>query len=224
MDKIVGPGNQWVATAKRIVFGDVDIDSIAGPSEVLVIADRSANPAWIAADLLAQAEHDRQARPILIALNDEIVDAVDTALKTQLPTLDRSEMATESIANYGVAVVTSDIEQAISIANQYAPEHLELQIENAREQSEKIHTAGAIFIGNYTPEATGDYLAGPNHVLPTAGAARYASPLGVYDFYKRTSVLEYTEDALRRQAGGHHLRRAGRGARCACAICYAAHW
>ncbi len=199
VDKIVGPGNKWVATAKRIVFGDVDIDSIAGPSEVLIIADESANPEWVAADLLAQAEHDRDARPILVTTSETIVDAVDAALARQLPQLDRNEIARESLSRFGVAIIVDDVASAIDVANRYAPEHLELQIDNARERSKEIHTAGAIFVGNYSPEATGDYVAGPNHVLPTAGAARYAAPLGVYDFYKRTSILEYSAEALHSQ-------------------------
>jgi len=201
VDKIVGPGNQWVASAKRQVFGEVDIDSVAGPSEVLIVADDGANPAWIAADLLAQAEHDVEARPILVTTSAALVDRVQAALDRQLAVLPRREIASRSIDTYGVAVVMEHLESALRLAEEYAPEHLELQIANAREVASRLHTAGAIFVGAYTPEAAGDYTAGPNHVLPTGGAARYASPLGVYDFRKRTSVLELDAAALRAQSG-----------------------
>ncbi len=197
VDKIVGPGNQWVASAKRIVYGDVDIDSVAGPSEVLIVADDTANPAWVAADLLAQAEHDVEARPILLSTSAGLVDQVQTALAEQLETLSRKDIARTSLERYGVAVVVSSMDEAVELANRYAPEHLELHIRDARARSEDIYAAGAIFVGPYAPEAAGDYVAGPNHVLPTSGAARYASPLGVHDFRKRTSIIEYSRDALK---------------------------
>lgn len=196
VDKIVGPGNQWVASAKRIVYGDVDIDSVAGPSEVLIIADDSANPVWIAADLLAQAEHDVEARPILFTTSAALVPAVEIALQSQLETLSRADIARQSLSSYGVAVVVASVDDAIALANRYAPEHLELHLRDARARAEEVYAAGAIFVGPYAPEAAGDYVAGPNHVLPTGGAARYASPLGVHDFRKRTSVIEYSREAL----------------------------
>jgi histidinol dehydrogenase len=196
VDKIVGPGNQWVAVAKRMVFGEVDIDSVAGPSEVLIIADDAANPAWIAADLLAQAEHDTEARPILAATSGELVAAVEAELDAQLADLPRADIARAALDSYGVAVVVDSVDAAIDFANRYAPEHLELHIREPRSAVPAIRTAGAIFVGPYTPEAAGDYMAGPNHVLPTGGAARYASPLGVHDYRTRTSILEYTREAL----------------------------
>jgi len=208
VDKIVGPGNQWVAAAKRIVYGDVDIDSVAGPSEVLIVADDSANPAWVAADLLAQAEHDVKARPILITTVPALVGAVDAALETQLAALSRRDIARASLERYGVAVVVADMDAAIELANRYAPEHLELHIRDARERADQLHSAGAIFVGPYAAEAVGDYVAGPNHVLPTSGAARYASPLGVHDFRKRTSVIEYSREAL--QTHRHDIERIAR--------------
>ncbi len=196
VDKIVGPGNAYVAAAKRIVFGDVDIDSIAGPSEVLVLADESADPELVAADLLAQAEHDAEAIPILVTTSAELPEAVDAALAAQLAVLSRREIAAASLAHHGVAIVAVDLVAAIRIANSLAAEHLELHVRDAARVADQIRCAGAIFVGAWTPEAAGDYLAGPNHVLPTAGAARYASPLGVHDFVKRISILEYDADGL----------------------------
>jgi histidinol dehydrogenase len=192
--KIVGPGNKWVAAAKRLVFGQVDIDSIAGPSEVLVIADSSANPAFVAADLLAQAEHDVEARCILISDSEILLDSVADELQRQLDLLPRKTIAGQSLREHGVAVLVDTLDQALVLSNEYAPEHLELALDDAEARVSQVRHAGAIFVGHYTPEAAGDYSAGPNHVLPTAAAARYASPLGVYDFLKYTSVL-----ALRRQ-------------------------
>ncbi len=189
VDKIVGPGNQWVAAAKRQVFGQVDIDSVAGPSEVLIIADSSAHPTFIAADLLAQAEHDREARAILISDCKILLDAVDDALAEQLANLPRRDIAGASIDSYGVSVLVADIDAAMALANEYAAEHLELAMDTAEAWVDKVRAAGAIFVGHYSPEAAGDYSAGPNHVLPTGGAARFASPLGVYDFLKYTSVM-----------------------------------
>ncbi|MFT3695377.1 MAG: histidinol dehydrogenase [Kofleriaceae bacterium] len=200
VDKIVGPGNAWVASAKRQVYGEVDIDSIAGPSEVLIIADASARPAWIAADLLAQAEHDKEARAVLVTTSAELATAVDAQLIEQLATLPRRAIAEHAIKTHGAAVLVDSLDHAISFANIWAPEHLELQVEDAREVASRCTTAGAIFVGAWASEAAGDYLAGANHVLPTGGAARYASPLGVHDFRKRTSLVEYSEAAARAHA------------------------
>ncbi len=200
VDKIVGPGNQWVAVAKRMVYGEVDIDSVAGPSEVLILADGAAEPAWIAADLIAQAEHDVEARAILVTTSQELVARVDAALAEQLETLPRQDIARAALANHGTAVIAANLDEAIEIANRYAPEHLELQVADARALSARLTTSGAIFLGRWASEATGDYLAGANHVLPTGGAARYASPLGVHDFRKRTSLIEYDEAAARAHA------------------------
>ncbi|MDB4954873.1 MAG: histidinol dehydrogenase [Myxococcales bacterium] len=195
VDKIVGPGNSWVASAKRQVYGEVDIDSIAGPSEVLIIADDSAPPAWLAADLLAQAEHDREARALLVTMSSTLADAVDAELVKQLADLPRRDLAEHSITHHGAAVIVGSIDEAIAFANLYAPEHLELDVDDARAVAARCTTAGAIFIGKWSSEAAGDYVAGANHVLPTGGAARYASPLGVHDFRKRTSIVEYSEAA-----------------------------
>ncbi len=195
VDKIVGPGNQWVASAKRQVYGEVDIDSIAGPSEVLIIADDSAPAAWIAADLLAQAEHDTEARAILVTTSSALADDVDRALVAQLATLPRRAIAEAAIRDHGAAVIVETIDEAVAFANRYAPEHLELQVRESRAVAARIRNAGAIFVGKWASEAAGDYIAGANHVLPTGGAARYASPLGVYDFRKRTSLVEYTQAA-----------------------------
>jgi histidinol dehydrogenase len=196
VDKIVGPGNVWVAAAKRLVFGDVDIDSVAGPSEVLVIADDSADAALIASDLLAQAEHDTDAHAVLLTTSAALVAEVEAELARQLADLPRRAIAEKALLQNGAAVVTEDLGQAIRLANKFAPEHLELHVRDAAKVAESIRTAGAIFVGAWTPEAAGDYLAGPNHVLPTGGAARYASPLGVYDYVKRTTVLEYKPEGL----------------------------
>lgn len=196
VDKIVGPGNQWVAAAKRQVFGQVDIDSVAGPSEVLIIADTSADAALVAADLLAQAEHDTEARAILLSDSANLLDAVDRALAEQLPSLPRREIASASIERYGVAALVENLESAFELANDYAPEHLELALDDAEAHLALVRHAGAIFVGHYSPEAAGDYSAGPNHVLPTGGAARYASPLGVYDFQKYTSILAMSKAEL----------------------------
>jgi histidinol dehydrogenase len=194
VDKIVGPGNAWVAAAKRLVFGDVGIDSVAGPSEVLVIADETADVRHVAADLLAQAEHDADAIPVLFCTVRSIAERVAAEVERQLEHLHRPA-ARASIDGHGACVITGDLPTAIRLANTFAPEHLELHVAGAAAVAEKLRTAGAIFVGEYTPEAAGDYYAGPNHVLPTGGAARYASPLGVYDFVKRTTVLEYTTKA-----------------------------
>ncbi|HVV81606.1 MAG TPA: histidinol dehydrogenase [Kofleriaceae bacterium] len=200
VDKIVGPGNQWVAAAKRIVFGQVDIDSVAGPSEVLIIADDHADPRWVAADLIAQAEHDVEARPILVTTSEALAEAVRAALEAQLATLPRATIARTSLERHGAAILVRSLDEAIDVANAYAPEHLELDVEGAAALVPRLTAAGAIFVGRWASEATGDYLAGANHVLPTGGAARYASALGVHDFVRRTSIVEYDEAAARADA------------------------
>jgi len=201
VDKIVGPGNAWVASAKRQVYGEVDIDSIAGPSEVLIIADDDADPRWVAADLIAQAEHDPEARAVLVTTSARLAAAVDDELVRQLASLPRRGIAERALTEHGAAVLVESIAAAIDFANRFAPEHLELQCAAAREVAAACTTAGAIFIGAWSSEAAGDYLAGGNHVLPTGGAARYASPLGVHDFRKRTSLIEYTAEAAAAHAG-----------------------
>jgi histidinol dehydrogenase len=200
VDKIVGPGNAFVTAAKRQVFGLVDIDGIAGPSEVLVLADAAADPALIAADLLAQAEHDVLACPILVTDAPALVAAVEVELAHQLGDLPRRDIAARALVDHGAAVLVRDRDGMVDAADAYAPEHLELLLEGPAPLVERLRTAGAIFVGPWTPEAAGDYTAGPSHVLPTAGAARFASPLGVWDFIKVTSVLELGPAALRDQA------------------------
>jgi histidinol dehydrogenase len=201
VDKIVGPGNAWVASAKRQVFGEVDIDSIAGPSEILIIADANADPSWLAADLIAQAEHDTESRAILVTPSERLAGAVGGELVRQLASLPRRAIAERAIASHGAAVIVKSIAAAVEFANRFGPEHLELQCADARRIAAACTTAGAIFIGAYSSEAAGDYLAGGNHVLPTGGAARYASPLGVHDFVKRTSLIEYDAAAAAAHAG-----------------------
>ncbi len=208
VDKIVGPGNIFVAAAKRLVFGQVDIDSIAGPSEILVLADSSADPEVIAADLLSQAEHDQDAYPLLVTVGEEIAQAAALAVKRQLaalPELDnqgrsRRAVAEESVKRNGIALVVESVDDLVEIANELAAEHVSIQMEAPRKIADRIRWAGALFIGHNTPEAAGDYLAGPSHVLPTGGAARYAAPLGVYDFVSRTSMIAYEKAALAEQA------------------------
>ncbi len=189
VDKIVGPGNIYVATAKRAVFGQVAIDMIAGPSEILVICDGLTDPDWIAMDLFSQAEHDEQAQAILLCPDAEYLDKVEAAMQRLLPTLARKTIAEESIKNRGALILVKDIAQAISVSNRIAPEHLELSVADPESLLPHIRHAGAIFMGRHTPEALGDYCAGPNHVLPTSGTARFSSPLGVYDFQKRSSII-----------------------------------
>ncbi len=195
VDKIVGPGNAWVASAKRQVYGEVDIDSIAGPSEVLVVADELADPAWVAADLIAQAEHDVEARAVLVTTSAALATEVARELEIQLADLPRKAIAETALATHGRAVLVDSIGAAIELANRFAPEHLELHVSDARAVASRCTTAGAIFVGAYASEAAGDYVAGANHVLPTGGAGRYASPLGVHDFRKRTSLIEYDREA-----------------------------
>jgi len=189
VDKIVGPGNAYVAAAKRRVYGTVGIDMNAGPSEVLVIADDSANPDWVAMDLFAQAEHDEAARAILLSPSAGLIDAVAASIERQLPSQPRREIIATSLARRGALIRVRDLEEACAIANRIAPEHLELAVAEPDTLLAKISNAGAVFIGHYSSEAVGDYCAGPNHVLPTGGSARFSSPLGVYDFQKRTSLV-----------------------------------
>ncbi len=187
--KIVGPGNIYVATAKKLVFGQVGIDMIAGPSEILIICDGNTDPDWIAMDLFSQAEHDENAQAILISPNKAYLDAVKQSINKLLPTMERADIIRSSLTHRGALIKTNDLLQASEISNKIAPEHLELSVENPEDLCQHIHHAGAIFMGRYTAEALGDYCAGPNHVLPTASTARYSSPLGVYDFQKRTSLI-----------------------------------
>lgn len=189
VDKIVGPGNIYVATAKRAVFGQVAIDMIAGPSEILVICDGLTDPDWIAMDLFSQAEHDEQAQAILLSPDAEFLNKVEASINKLLPTLARKDIASVSLKNRGALILVADMEQAIAISNLIAPEHLELSVADPEALLPHIRHAGAIFMGRHTPEALGDYCAGPNHVLPTSGTARFSSPLGVYDFQKRSSVI-----------------------------------
>jgi histidinol dehydrogenase len=198
VDKIVGPGNIYVALAKRMVFGLVDIDMIAGPSEILIVADDSAHASFIAADLLSQAEHDEQAVPILVTCSEILAHEVMRELEKQVSSLTRQSIIKESLGGQCRLFVVESLEEAIVIANDIAPEHLELAVRDPQTCAKKIKNAGAIFLGHYTPEAVGDYFAGPNHVLPTSGTARFSSPLGVYDFVKRTSIISYSHEALKR--------------------------
>ncbi len=196
VDKIVGPGNAYVAAAKRRVFGAVGIDMIAGPSEILVLADGLNDPGWIAADLLSQAEHDRNAQAILITDDGDFADAVTEAVDGHLKTLPRAETAAQSWRDFGAVIVVEDLAGAATLVDRLAPEHLEIAAEDAEGLANGIHNAGAIFLGRFTPEAVGDYMAGPNHVLPTARSARFSSGLGVLDFLKRTSLIGCDADAL----------------------------
>ena len=197
VDKITGPGNQWVAAAKRLVFGHVGIDAEAGPTEVVVVADRTATPAWVAADLLSQAEHDEQAQSILITPVKSLVPKVQEQIAKQLAGLSRSAVIRASLAKHGAIVVTRDLDDAIELGNRYAPEHLVLAVDDPDAALKKITNAGSIFLGHYAPVAVGDYLAGPNHVLPTGGTARFFSPLGVEDFLKRSSFVRFEPPKLR---------------------------
>ena len=189
VDKIVGPGNTYVATAKRHVSGKVGIDMIAGPSEILVVCDGKTDPDWIAMDLFSQAEHDEDAQSILLSPDADFLDRVEASMQRLLPTLEREGIARISLRERGALIQVADMNQAIEVANRIAPEHLELSVENPEELLPQIRHAGAIFMGRYTAEALGDYCAGPNHVLPTSGTARFSSPLGVYDFQKRSSII-----------------------------------
>lgn len=197
VDKIVGPGNAFVAEAKRQVYGMVSIDMIAGPSEILVIADKNSDPVFVAADLLSQAEHDKNASAVLVTESKELAQKVSEELERQIPLLAREEIARISIDNNGKIIVAPDIETGIKIANEIAPEHLELCLDDPFSYLDSIKNAGSIFMGRYCPEALGDYFAGPNHTLPTSGTARFSSPLSVDDFVKKTQFTYYTKDALK---------------------------
>lgn len=196
VDKIVGPGNIFVATAKKLLYGTVDIDMIAGPSEILVLADESANPKFLAADLMSQAEHDKLASAILITTSDKLAEDTIKEIYRQVEELSRKDIIEYSLDNYGVIIVCDTMERAIELANELAPEHLEVCCENPMEFVGKLDNAGSVFLGNYSPEPLGDYFAGPNHVLPTSGTARFFSPLSVDTFVKKSSFIYYTDDAL----------------------------
>ncbi len=200
VDKIVGPGNAYVATAKKLVFGHVGIDMIAGPSEVAIIADANANADWIAMDLFAQAEHDELAQSILITHSDELASEVAQAISKALTTMERKEIIASSINSYGAIIKTSSLEESAEIANRIAPEHLELMVDDHDPMIEQIRHAGAIFAGAHSAESLGDYCAGPNHVLPTSGTARFSSPLGVYDFQKRSSLIQASPEGADQMA------------------------
>lgn len=200
VDKIVGPGNIFVATAKKLLYGTVDIDMIAGPSEILIVADRTANPKFLAADLMSQAEHDKLASAILLTDSAEIAEETKIELEKQMKTLSRKEIIETSINDFGAIIVCSNMTQAVEFANELAPEHLEVCCNNPMEYVGKLDNAGSVFLGNYSPEPLGDYFAGPNHVLPTSGTARFFSPLSVDSFIKKSSFIYYTEDALKNDA------------------------
>ena len=195
VDKITGPGNIFVATAKKAVFGLVGIDMIAGPSEILVIADGLTDPDWLAMDLFSQAEHDEQAQSILVCADAAYMDRVEQAMQALLPTMERSSIITQSVNNRAAFILVDDLAQAVEVSNLIAPEHLELSVEKPELLVDSVKHAGAIFMGRYTAEALGDYCAGPNHVLPTSGTARFSSPLGVYDFQKRSSIIHFSEQS-----------------------------
>jgi len=196
VDKIVGPGNAYVAEAKRLVFGAVDIDMIAGPSEICIVADDTANPAWCAADILSQAEHDELALPVFISHSAKLCAAVAKETERQVKTLERRAIAEKCLEDRFHIIRSRNLVESLNIANALAMEHLELAFKDASKRLDDVQNAGAVFVGHYTPEVLGDYLAGPNHVLPTSGAARFSSPLGVYDFIKRSSLIEYSKAAF----------------------------
>ncbi|GHD54089.1 histidinol dehydrogenase [Marinobacter persicus] len=198
VDKIVGPGNIFVATAKREVFGVVGIDMIAGPSEILVICDGNTDPDWIAMDLFSQAEHDEQAQSILVSPDGDFLDAVEASINKLLPTMEREDMIRTSMTSRGALIQVADLKEAAEVSNRVAPEHLELSVEDPQAMLDDIRHAGAIFMGRHTAEALGDYCAGPNHVLPTSGTARFSSPLGVYDFQKRSSLIGFSPEGADR--------------------------
>ena len=196
VDKIVGPGNIFVATAKKLLYGTVDIDMIAGPSEILIVADKSANPKFLAADLMSQAEHDKMASAILLTTSEETANETAKELSRQMQTLERRDIIEQSLNDFGAIIVCKDISEAVDFANELAPEHLELAVENPMEYIGRVDNAGSVFLGHYSPEPLGDYFAGPNHVLPTSGTARFFSPLSVDSFIKKSSFIYYTEPAL----------------------------
>jgi histidinol dehydrogenase len=201
VDKIVGPGNIYVATAKKMVFGEVGIDMFAGPSEILIIADRSSRPSFIAADLLSQAEHDELASCICITNSEKLAGQVEGEIRIQLKKLRRKDIAKKSLDRYGAIIITKNLNTAFDVANRIAPEHLEIMTKNPARFLNRIKNAGAVFIGEWSPETLGDYVAGPNHTLPTGGTARFSSPLGVYDFIKRTSLVNFKKEGFLRLAG-----------------------
>ena len=207
VDKLVGPGNVWVATAKSLVFGEVAIDSEAGPSEILIVADRTATAAWVAADLISQAEHDERACPILVTSTKGLVSKVQDQLTRQLKKLDRAKIAKQALEGHGAIIVTKNLDRSLEVADRYAPEHLILAVDKPDVALRQVKNAGAVFLGHYTPEAVGDYLAGPSHVLPTGGTARFFSPLGVEDFVKRMSFMRF-EPPKMRELGGEVVRLA----------------
>lgn len=194
VDKIVGPGNIYVATAKRVVFGQVGIDMIAGPSEILIICDGKTNPDWIAMDLFSQAEHDEDAQSILLCPDADFINEVEASIAKLLPTMERKEIIATALKDRGALIQTKDMDEAVAISNQIAPEHLELSVEDPESMLDNIKHAGAIFMGRHTCESLGDYCAGPNHVLPTSGTARFSSPLGVYDFQKKSSLIMVSDE------------------------------
>lgn len=196
VDKIVGPGNIFVATAKKLLYGTVDIDMIAGPSEILIVADKSVNPKFLAADLMSQAEHDKMASAILLTTSEETANETAKELSRQMQTLERRDIIEQSLNDFGAIIVCKDISEAVDFANELAPEHLELAVENPMEYIGRVDNAGSVFLGHYSPEPLGDYFAGPNHVLPTSGTARFFSPLSVDSFIKKSSFIYYTEPAL----------------------------
>lgn len=196
VDKIVGPGNIFVATAKKLLYGTVDIDMIAGPSEILIVADKSANPKFLAADLMSQAEHDKMASAILLTTSEETANETAKELSRQMQTLERRDIIEQSLNDFGAIIVCKDISETVDFANELAPEHLELAVENPMEYIGRVDNAGSVFLGHYSPEPLGDYFAGPNHVLPTSGTARFFSPLSVDSFIKKSSFIYYTEPAL----------------------------
>ncbi len=196
VDKIVGPGNIFVATAKKLLYGKVDIDMIAGPSEILIVADDTADPAYLAADLMSQAEHDKLASAILITTSERVAEETSAELEKQMAELSRNEIIRSSIDNYGAIIVTKSMDRAIELANSLAPEHLEIQVNDPMSYLGQLNNVGSVFMGQYSPEPLGDYFAGPNHVLPTSGTARFFSPLSVNSFVKRSQFIYYTEQAL----------------------------
>ncbi len=198
VDKIVGPGNQYVATAKRLVYGEVDIDMVAGPSEIVIVSDEGTPPSFVAADLIAQAEHDEMALAILITNSGALGRSVKKEIEEQLSSLKRRKVASESLHRRGAILIVKSLRQAMQLVNRIAPEHLELLVSRPFSMIKGVRHAGAVFLGPHTPEAIGDYMAGPNHILPTAGTARFSSPLGVEDFIKRTNLLSFTRSALKR--------------------------
>jgi histidinol dehydrogenase len=200
VDKIVGPGNAYVAAAKKLVFGQVDIDMIAGPSEIIVIADKTANASFAAADMLAQVEHDEMAAAVLLTNSEDLAREVSLEIYRQMRTLSRKVTAEKSLTKYGAIIITQSIEEAVDTANSFAPEHLELMVKNPKKILDRVRNAGSVFLGSFTPEALGDYLAGTNHILPTGGTARFSSPLGVYDFYRRMSVLSFSRESFNKMS------------------------